>query len=113
MGEDDQCGVFHEALLAALNDPQVMVRRNAALALARFGDAAGRAEMVRILQAERDETQIWGALRGLYVVGQPEDLAAVSEYQRQSGNVSTAIRAQAEYTVQAIRARADVERLHE
>jgi hypothetical protein len=108
MGQDNQSELFHAALLAALNDSQVMVRRNAALALVRFGDAAGRAEMVRILQTERDETQIWEALRGLYVVGQPEDLAAV-----ESASESTAIRAQAEYTVQAIRARADAVRLHE
>ena len=105
MGQDNQSGLFHEALLTALKDPEVMVRRNAALALVRFGDASGRAELDRVLQSGTDETQVWEALRGLYLVGQPGDLAAVSEYQQKSRSVSGAVRAQAELTAQAIRMR--------
>lgn len=105
MGQDNQSGIFHEALLTALKDPEVMVRRNAALALVRFRDASGRAELDRVLQSGTDETQVWEALRGLFLVGQPGDLAAVSEYQGQSRSVSGAIRAQAELTAQAIRTR--------
>jgi multidrug efflux pump subunit AcrA (membrane-fusion protein) len=36
-----------------LNDPSLMVRGNAALSLVRFGDAAGRAQIVALLQPAR------------------------------------------------------------
>ena len=105
MGQDKDSPLFHQSLLAALRDPAVMVRRNAALALVRFGDASGRAELVRILQSAPDEEQAWEALRGLYIVGQPADLAAVEAYRRNAGNASAAIRSQVEITAQVIRSR--------
>lgn len=105
MGQDNQAGVLHEALLKALDDSDAMVRRNAALALVRFGDDGGRAELLDILRSGADEQQVWEALRGLYLTGRPEDLIAVEEYRRKAGSASAAIRAQAEITAQAIRAR--------
>src|SRR5262249_49108937 len=41
---------FHHALLTLLQDPEPIVRRNAALALLRFNDAAGRRELLAILE---------------------------------------------------------------
>src|SRR5882724_8968682 len=44
MGQDRNYPPFHETLLRLIHDPEPMVRRNAALALAVFGDAAARPE---------------------------------------------------------------------
>jgi HEAT repeat protein len=49
MGQDRKYEPFHEALLRMIHDDQPMVRRNAALALSAFGDAAARPELVAML----------------------------------------------------------------
>src|SRR2546427_165446 len=45
MGQDNHSDAFHEALLPMLRDSDPLVRRNAALALVRFGDRAGHDEI--------------------------------------------------------------------
>ena len=50
MGQDHTYAPFHEALLKLIADPQPMVRRNAALALSNFGDAAARPELLAMLR---------------------------------------------------------------
>jgi hypothetical protein len=50
MGQDTSGTGFHETLAKMLNDPSPMVRGNAALSLVRFGDAAGRPQIVALLQ---------------------------------------------------------------
>lgn len=45
MGQDNQSAQFHAALLGLMEDPDPVVRRNAALSLVRFGDASGRGEI--------------------------------------------------------------------
>jgi len=50
MGQDNSVPGFHDELLALLQDRNPMVRRNAALALVRFHDAAGIAEIRSMLQ---------------------------------------------------------------
>jgi hypothetical protein len=50
MGQDSHYPPFHEALLHLIHDPQPMVRRNAALALAAFHDPAGRPELIAMLR---------------------------------------------------------------
>jgi hypothetical protein len=50
MGQDTTQAGFHAALLKMLEDPSPMVRGNAALSLVRFGDAAGRLQIVALLQ---------------------------------------------------------------
>ncbi|MBS1849694.1 MAG: hypothetical protein JST79_02180 [Acidobacteria bacterium] len=50
--------------------------------------------------------QVWEALRALYLVGQAEDLPAVSRYQRDLPEIPEHIRKQALETEQAIRQRA-------
>ncbi len=108
MGQDNSSEVFHRALLDCLEDPDYMVRRNAALSLVRFGDARGRPELMKILEPARpDSDQVWEALRGLYFVGQPEDLAGVERYQRGLAEMPDRIRQQAGLTALAIRTRAE------
>src|SRR5580704_5299592 len=50
MGQDPAHAGFHAALLKMLEDPSPMVRGNAALSLVRFGDAAGRLQIVVLLE---------------------------------------------------------------
>ena len=49
MGFDNKSQEFHTALLQLLKDQEPIVRRNAALALVRFNDHSGRAELVSVL----------------------------------------------------------------
>jgi len=50
MGQDTAGAGFHETLLNMLSDPSQMVRGNAALSLVRFGDPAGRPQILGLLQ---------------------------------------------------------------
>jgi hypothetical protein len=50
MGQDNQSEDFHRALSSMLTDDEPLVRRNAALQLVRFGDAAGKTELRAMLQ---------------------------------------------------------------
>jgi hypothetical protein len=49
--------------------------------------------------------QVWEALRALYLIGQPDDLAAIRLYERDLPDISNDVRRQAEETEQAIRKR--------
>ena len=49
--------------------------------------------------------QVWEALRALYLVGQPEDIAAVLPYERELPGISDQVRQQALETEKAIRQR--------
>ncbi|HXZ32240.1 MAG TPA: biotin/lipoyl-binding protein [Terriglobales bacterium] len=51
MGQDTSGQGFHETLLKMLNDPSLTVRGNAALSLVRFGDAAGKPQILELLQS--------------------------------------------------------------
>src|SRR5689334_9798697 len=174
MGQDNAVPDFHQELLRLVRDPNPMVRRNAALALVRFGDLSGRAEIRSMLQPETiavpdagsalDERlksgdvinpgtllgriehgdratsefrsqvpgtldrwlvadksavaagqpvllvrpsvdEIWQSLRALYVIGEPQDLPAIEEFARGSGEVPANVRQQAELAANAIRSR--------
>jgi biotin carboxyl carrier protein len=50
MGQDRAYPPFHDALARLLSDPEPMVRRNAALSLAGFGDARARPELLAMLK---------------------------------------------------------------
>jgi len=173
MGQDTSGAGFHEALLKMLSDPSLTVRGNAALSLARFGDATGRPQIIELLQpatvtapqagkvtdtstvgtaihqggivaklqngsqtvevrspitgrlrelrAQTGQTiasgaqiatidpgteQVWEALRALYLIGQPEDIAAVLPYERELPDIPDHVRQQAAETEKAIRERA-------
>ena len=53
MGDDPSSDDFHAALLDLVRDPHPMVRRNAALALSKFGDPVGRVELREMLRPYR------------------------------------------------------------
>jgi len=173
MGQDNTVPEFHAALLRLVNDPQPMVRRNAALSLVRFGqDASGHSEILAMLDlytvraaqagiiSERlkpgdvvnpgtllgrlrqgdvkmeiraqvpgtlerwmardgatvsaddplitlspSAEEVWEALRALYIIGRPEDLALVNRYARGVADMPDSIRWQALETARAIQAR--------
>jgi hypothetical protein len=50
MGNDNSAEEFHQTLLLLLEDSEPVVRRNAAVQLARFNDSHGRAELRAILR---------------------------------------------------------------
>jgi HEAT repeat protein len=50
MGQDNHSEEFHQTLLRLVDDPAPLVRWNAALALARFSDAAGEPQLRAMLQ---------------------------------------------------------------
>jgi len=173
MGQDNSVADFHQELQLLVQDPNPMVRRNAALALVRFGDASGLAEIRSMLKpsaigasvagalderlkpgdainagtlvgridgADRSRTElrsqipgaidhwlvadkiavtagqpvllvdpssdeIWEALRALYLIGEPQDLPAIEEFARGSGDLPPTVRRQAELTANVIRSR--------
>lgn len=175
MGADNKSDEFHGSLKKLLADSEVIVRRNAALALVRFNDSSGRAELVAMLQpftvnataagtlqsslssgaqisrgallgriqqsdnalielrspligrvdrllvsngstvakgdgvltVKSDEQSIWEALRGLSVVGQPEDIPIIERFANGSEPVSERIKQQATLIIGAIRNRAE------
>jgi biotin carboxyl carrier protein len=172
MGQDTSGTGFHATLLNMLRDPSLVVRGNAALSLVRFGDPAGRPQILELLQpatvnapqpgkvidtsavgtairqggivaklqqgnqtieirspitgrltslsASTGQTatagtpiatidpgteQVWEALRALYLVGQPDDIAAVRPYERELPEIPDHVRQQAIETEKAIRER--------
>ncbi|MCC6858941.1 MAG: HEAT repeat domain-containing protein [Bryobacterales bacterium] len=60
MGQDNTSELFHERLLELLKDSEPMVRRNAALALVRFGDRSGKAELLGMLQPHTVHAPVTG-----------------------------------------------------
>jgi hypothetical protein len=69
MGQDTTHAGFHRALLKMLEDSSPMVRGNAALSLVRFGDAAGRLQIVALLEPARIVAPVAGRVIGTDHVG--------------------------------------------
>jgi biotin carboxyl carrier protein len=65
MGQDNQSNEFHSGLLELLKDDDPLVRRNAALQLVRFGDAAGRPELRAMLQPFEVKSSMTGTVVSL------------------------------------------------
>jgi hypothetical protein len=63
MGADNASEVFHTMLRKLLDDPEPIVRRNAALALVRFNDPSGRRELTAMLQPFTVNAQGTGILQ--------------------------------------------------
>lgn len=173
MGFDSKSEEFHQTLLKLVRDPEPIVRRNAALALVRFADPSGRAELVamlspyvvtataegevastlnegaalargtllaRITQPDKktvevrsplpgkleriiapsgskiapgaaimtinsDEDSLWEALRGLALIGEPQDVPAIEAYANGSVASSDRIKQQAALAIKAIQIR--------
>ncbi len=70
MGQDNQSPEFHAALLPLLKDPDLTVRRNAALALVRFQDASGHDVIVGMLKAAAVDSPLAGTMRTRLKPGQ-------------------------------------------
>jgi biotin carboxyl carrier protein len=62
MGQDNTSEEFHRALLPMLNDPNVMVQRNAALSLVRFKDDSGHAQILAMLRPYEMPSPVSGTL---------------------------------------------------
>jgi hypothetical protein len=60
-----------------------------------------------IATVDPEVEQVWEALRALYLVGQPDDLTAVTPYEDELPEVPERIRQQAQLTEKAIRERAN------
>jgi biotin carboxyl carrier protein len=69
MGQDNSSEEFHRALNELLQDSEPLVRRNAALQLVRFGDAAGRAELRAMLQPFPVRSAVAGTVFSVLPVG--------------------------------------------
>ena len=65
MGQDPAAEEFHRALISLLTDSEPLVRRNAALQLVRFGDAAGRPELRAMLQPFEVKSPMAGTIVSL------------------------------------------------
>lgn len=62
MGFDSKSPEFHEALKKLVQDQEPIVRRNAALALVRFGDSSGRGELAAVLSPYPVRVPIGGVI---------------------------------------------------
>jgi multidrug efflux pump subunit AcrA (membrane-fusion protein) len=73
------------------------------LSVATGSTVAAGAEIATI---DPGSEQVWEALRALYLVGEPDDLAAIRIYQRNVPEIPDRLRQQALLTEKAIQARA-------
>ncbi len=71
MGQDNKAKEFRAELLKLLADSEPMVRRNAALALVRFGDAAGRAELRALLEPHSLTAPVAGEVKFRFDENEP------------------------------------------
>jgi len=69
------------------------------------GTGANVAAGAEVAVVDPANEQVWEALRALYLVGQPDDLAAIRPYERDLPDVSNDVRQQAVETEKAILAR--------
>ena len=69
MGQDNTAPEFHQALIGLIEDAEPLVRRNAALQLVRFGDAAGRPELRAMLEPYDVKSPMAGTLVSLLSEG--------------------------------------------
>ena len=69
MGQDNKSDEFHAALWNLLEDPQPIVRRNAAVQLVRFQDESGRAELRATLQPYNVTAPVSGTISSVLAAG--------------------------------------------
>ncbi len=115
MGQDSSSDLFHKALLQMLHDEEVLVRRNAALSLVRFGDDKGLNELRAMLTSpvdagkepvtlSPDPTHVWESLRALALIGGADELQLVDSV-AEDPHFSEEVREQAVLTREAIQER--------
>jgi len=89
LGSDNRSELFHETLLELLQDMDLLVRRNAALSLVRFGDASGREEIVRMLELHSATAGAAGVLRYRLEAGTSVDVGTLlARIERSDGTAS-------------------------
>ncbi len=71
MGQDPAHGAFREVLRRMLDDPAFMVRGNAALSLVSFGDDAGRAQILAMLEPLVVTAPAAGRIAAIAKAGEP------------------------------------------
>jgi hypothetical protein len=71
MGGDNRSEEFHVALVRLLDDAEPIVRRNAALALVRFGDSRGRPELLAMLRPFTVKSNAGGTALTVLTEGTP------------------------------------------
>lgn len=79
MANDPSNQQLHQALLRLTDDSNASVRANAAVSLAKIGDAAGRQTALAMLDSGAPDAQ-WEALRALRVIGKRDDMPRISQY---------------------------------
>lgn len=97
MGQDRNYAPFHDVLRRLVHDPVAMVRRNAALSLAAFGDAEGRTELTAML---RTSTIVAPAAGELHYRLKPEEYVNPGTLVARVGDVE--VRAQVPGEVRAL-----------
>ncbi len=104
MGQDSTSELFHNTLLQMLSDDEVLVRRNAALSLVRFGDDEGLKELRAMLAPDSDPEHVWESLRALALIGGTAALDLVDAVS-ENPPFDDDLRRQATLTYQAIESR--------
>ena len=103
--------IHQGGLIAKLqNGQQITEVRSPIAGRIRTLSAAVGAEVTRgteLATVDPSAEQVWEALRGLYLIGQTEDLPAITPYERELPEISDRVRQQAVLTEKAIRERAE------
>lgn len=88
-------------------DSQIHELRSPIAGRVRFvsGNGATVADGASVATIDPEEEQGWEALRALYLIGQPEDVAAIRPYERELPEISQRVRQQALDTERAIHER--------
>jgi hypothetical protein len=68
-------------------------------------DGSTVTEGQNILMLSPSDAQVWEALRGLYLVGQAEDLETIQNFTGRSPHLGERTRQQARFTIEAIKKR--------
>jgi hypothetical protein len=70
-----------------------------------IGNGSDVAASVTIMTLSSDATSVWEALRGLAIIGKPDDLSEIEPYSQGVGNLPEGIKKQAALTAKAIQSR--------
>ena len=110
--------VKEPGIAIAANTLVARLRRDDGSTIEIHAPEAGRVENISVSNGARVEAegelmtlsptteQVWEALRALYLVGQPEDIAHVQRYSRPIATMPDSVQKQATSTIEAIRERA-------
>ncbi|MBI4444244.1 MAG: HEAT repeat domain-containing protein [Acidobacteria bacterium] len=101
LGADPQSEEFHGVLQGLLQDPEPLVRRNAALSLVRFGDASGREELAAMLRPYTVQATSAGVVRHRLEEGNPVEQGTLLARVEGSKQQATEIRSPLPGTVES------------